>query len=71
MEVWISHSSLKENHSVTIHFDRVAKAIEEAKRRFSLTLALSARFNGKTLGMDSIVPKTTSKKPLQLFEGML
>ena len=72
MEVWISHSSLKESQSVTIHLDYVDKAIEEAERRFSFDeLSLSAKFNGRTLCRDSSVPETTSQKPLELFEGTL
>ncbi len=76
MEVWISHSSLKQSRPVTIHLDRVAEAIEEAERKFLLDklhvyLPLSAKFNGRTLGRDSIVPKTSFQEPLELFKGMV
>ncbi len=74
MEVWISHSSLSQSQSVTIRRDRVAEAIEEAVRQFSLdefTLPLSAKFNGRTLGRDSSVPKTTFQEPLELFKGLI
>ena len=71
MEVWISHSSLKETQSVTIQLDYVDKAIKEAERRFSFDeSSLSAKFNGRTLCRDSSVPETTSQKPLELFKGM-
>ena len=58
---------------MTIHLDRVAEAIEEAERNFSSDglLPLSAKFNGRTLGRDSKVPKTSFQKPLELFYGML
>ena len=60
---------------MTIHLDRVAEAIEETERQFSLDglrvpLPLSAKFNGRILGRDSKIPKTTFRKPLELFKGI-
>ncbi len=77
MKVWVFHSSLSQSQQVSIRSDYVGEAIKEAELLFSFDepiydepQALSAKFDGRTLGRDSSVPITTSQKPLVLFEGI-